>query len=222
VATGGVDHYVQLSCWGRLPTSSPQRADDQDIDETRPPYPNLRRCLDTHTDLVDQLLPTLIAFGSLLVAALTVVVSYLNAGRQAEAATELEHAKWLREKRDMVYGRLLSTLASPEWWQQPMPYEERRKDASEVVNLAMRYASDDVLAEAQVLHGRVKELEGREKFEVWSPRGPENIQATSNLVRSVRAELAGAREAERTWERYAREHGSRTLRRSKPPGRAVT
>lgn len=75
---------------------APQRGD---IGETRPVTDIGRRCFNTHTGVVDQLWPTLIAFGSLLVAGLTVVVSYLNAGRQAQAAAELEHAKWLREKR---------------------------------------------------------------------------------------------------------------------------
>jgi hypothetical protein len=37
---------------------------------------------------------TAIALGSLAVAALTVLVSYLNTRRQAEAASELEYTKW--------------------------------------------------------------------------------------------------------------------------------
>jgi hypothetical protein len=49
-------------------------------------------------------------------AALTVVVSPLNVRRQADAANHLEHAKWLREKRDGLLPISMMTVvaASPD------------------------------------------------------------------------------------------------------------
>jgi hypothetical protein len=148
---------------------------------------------------MNPLWPTLIALGSLAVAALTVIVTYLNAGRQARAAFDLEHAKWLWEKKDKAYGGLLSTLASRDWWNQPMSHEQRRMESAEASDLAVRYASDDVLAQAEILYREAKE---------WSPgqiATPESKDAVPSLIQAIRAELAGKREMERTMDRHIRE-----------------
>jgi hypothetical protein len=153
-----------------------------------------------HTEAVEQLSPTLIALGSLAVAALTVIVTYLNAGRQARAAFELEHRKWLQEKQDGVYGRLLSTLASQEWWDKSISYDKRKKDTDEVATLVVLYASDDVYAQVDILRRQVKPpSEGQ-------PPDPVVLgDAIPKLVRDIRAEHVGRKEMERAVKRADRE-----------------
>jgi hypothetical protein len=86
---------------------------------------------------------TLIALASIALAALTVLVNFLNVRRQAEAAMRAEHVKWLREKRDDLYGRILSALRPDQWSRKNLVSWEELEDLN---NLALRYASDTVLS----------------------------------------------------------------------------
>jgi hypothetical protein len=96
----------------------------------------------------------------------------------------------------MVYGRLLSTLGSWDWWKQPMQDEERRQEAKEIIGLTVRYASDDVLSVANVLYDNVEKSIERAHSNKPSLTPAEQAPARIALVRPVRAELAGQRESE--------------------------
>lgn len=48
-----------------------------------------------------------VALGSLVVAALALVVSFANTRFQAKAALELEHARWIRDRRERTYDPAL-------------------------------------------------------------------------------------------------------------------
>jgi hypothetical protein len=113
---------------------------------------------------------TIIALSSLALAALTVLVSYLNVRLQADAAMELEHVKWLREKRDELYGRILAVLARDNWDPIPGPEDKRWADLDEISRLALRYASDAVLAEMQTLVEYRRSLQGVRKGPLLLPK----------------------------------------------------
>jgi len=143
---------------------------------------------------------TLIALGSLVLAALTVLVSYLNVRLQANAAMQLEHVKWLREKRDELYGRILAVLSPQNWRPFPKPDDGQWAELDEVSELAMRYASDAVLAEMQVVAECLRTGRAAE-----SPLIPAaEALALTNLGRRIREELAGEKEGTKTWRRYER------------------
>ena len=152
---------------------------------------------------------TIIALSSLALAALTVLVSYLNVRRQADAAMELEHAKWLREKRDEVYGRILAVLDHRNWDPIPGPEDKRWTDLDEVGALALRYASDAVLAEMQTLVEYRRSLQGVSEIPSLTAK---EARATTNLGRRIREELAGKREATKTWRRYDKKWRRHDLR----------
>jgi hypothetical protein len=143
---------------------------------------------------------TLIALGSLALAALTVLVSYLNVRVQADAAMQLEHVKWLREKRDELYNRILAVLDGKNWNPVPGPDDSRWAELEEVSRLAVRYASDAVLAETQTLAECLRSA----RLERSPIMPAEEARARTNLVRRIRVELAGEKEAAKTWRRYER------------------
>jgi hypothetical protein len=155
---------------------------------------------------------TIIALSSLALAALTVLVSYLNVRRQADAAMELEHVKWLREKRDEVYGLILAVLDRRNWDPIPGPEDERWTDLDEVGALALRYASDAVLAEMQTLVEYRRSLRSRQGVSEIPVLTAKEARATTNLGRRIREELAGKREATKTWRRYDKKWRRHDLR----------
>jgi hypothetical protein len=149
---------------------------------------------------------TLVALASLALAALTVLVSFWNVRRQAEATMELEHAKWLREKRDRLYGRILAVLDRKKWDPIPAHDDPQWTELEEVTRLALRYASDAVLAATQSLAEELNTLRPQEG-EPARPRSGlllnrKQLQDTVALVRHIREELAGKQEAAKTWRRY--------------------
>jgi hypothetical protein len=148
---------------------------------------------------------TLVALASLALAALTVLVSFWNVRRQAEATMELEHAKWLREKRDRLYGRILAVLEREKWEPLPEHDDPQWTELEQVTRLALRYASDAVLAATQSLAEELNTLRPQEGEPARPRSGILNRKEAAGrvaLVRHIREELAGKQEAAKTWRRY--------------------
>jgi hypothetical protein len=158
---------------------------------------------------------TAIALASLGLAALTVLVSYLNVRRQAEAAQELERAKWLRDKRDDLYGRIVGLFAHRAWQGLQGPDDVRSKierwkderwdELDEVSRLAIQYASDAVLSQTEALADAVTRLwlmDGDTPYVESSRAHHDEHTAWNGLIREIREEFAGHEEAEKTWRRY--------------------
>jgi hypothetical protein len=103
---------------------------------------------------------TLIALASLALAAFTVLVNYLNVRRQAEAAMQAEHVKWLRDKRDDLYGRIISAIEGD--------INKRWYSLNEVVPLTVRYASDAVLdavlSLSEMMYGDLSGVEDAKRY----------------------------------------------------------
>jgi hypothetical protein len=113
-----------------------------------------------------------IAIGSLALAGITVVLSYLNVRYQTNAAFRLEHTEWLRERQDEVDSRIIEMLLEVGEFETPEP-----ENVQAALGGPMRYASDAVLAE-------VEQLQKLPKSALV-----EQLTAKSNLVRHVRDEL---------------------------------
>lgn len=127
-----------------------------------------------------------IALGSLALAALTVLVSYLNVRRQADAARELEHVKWLREKQDELYGRLIDVLTLGRGRRDPSLTtrggpSSRRSCGVHSDMRAMQFSPTHI--RWQKTSGRGL-LEAASRLIRWLGRG---------LLRSIRTELVGER-----------------------------
>ena len=141
---------------------------------------------------------------------------------------ELEHAKWVREKRDELYGRILAVLDQKNWNPLPADDDAQWTELEEVRNLALRYASDAVLAATQSV---VAELRARRPSSARTTREllsmPQpDLKLTmpqAELVRHIREELAGKEEAAKTWRRYRRHsekrHAERYSQTTVPPNR---
>lgn len=135
---------------------------------------------------------TAIALASIGVAGLTVLVTYLNVRRQADAAIALEHTKWLREKQDDLYGELIELFVVQEWAPPFDRDDPRLAKLNSIKQRTLRYASDAVLADAEKL---------------WDEIRPPKPPAFEKLIRAsviygltvhVREELVGKDEAEKT------------------------
>jgi hypothetical protein len=137
---------------------------------------------------------TVIALASLGVAGLTVLVTYLNVRRQADATAALEHAKWLREKQAELYDRLIEVFLEAQWIPRPAPDDPRWAELDAMMRRALQYASGAVLADAQAPADDLK----RERHLPLARK----LLVTMKLVRHIRAELVGEREAQKTWARY--------------------
>lgn len=159
---------------------------------------------------------TWIALASLALAALTVAFNYLNVRRQAEAAMGAEHVKWLRDKRDDLYGRMLSAVDVEIWHSEqglretPEEYDQRvsdrRKELDEVINLALRFASDAVLQDieelAEVLPGSESLTETQLAVPVFFGATALEDRPRASLILHIREEMVGHDEAEKTWRRF--------------------
>jgi hypothetical protein len=162
---------------------------------------------------------TWIALASLALAALTVFFNYLNVRRQAEAAMRAEHVKWLRDKRDDLYGRMIAAVDVEIWHSEkglretPEEYDQRvsdrRKELEEVINLALRFASDAVLQDIEELADVLLDeslSETQQAMETFFGTTLEDGPRAS-LIRHIREEMVGHDEAEKTWRRLGARPG---------------
>jgi hypothetical protein len=100
-----------------------------------------------------------------------------------------------------LYDRLLSTVASNDWWRRPLDHKERARELREILGLSVRYASDEVLALVEHLSYGLDWSTEQQSSDLLLR---ERSDAQAHLVKRIRAELAGRREAKRTLRRYRR------------------
>jgi hypothetical protein len=70
-------------------------------------------------------------------------------------------------------------------------------ELDEVVRTSVRYASDAVLANAQAVADDIKDRTSDSPIQTR-----DRAVAATSLVRNIREELVGKREADKTWRRY--------------------
>jgi hypothetical protein len=131
-----------------------------------------------------------IAFGSLLLAALTVLVTLVNVRRQAEATIKQEHIAWLRDKRDALYRKILET--TDDWATSPPPAEQYKRELVNLRREAALYAPEDVRHGLEDLL-QYSRLRGQDAVENLGPRipTPREAAAVVRLHRNIRLDLAG-------------------------------
>lgn len=155
---------------------------------------------------MDPIASTAIALGSLGLAALTVLVSYLNVRRQSDLAMQAEHVRWLRDKRDQVYGQMLDLLSMHSGLDLPSVSDRWWVEFDEVGRVARRYASDAVLENWDAVSKSyvvvLKQKQGDESIAGERLPLAAELRAVAGLMRQVREELAGHAEAAKTWRRY--------------------
>ena len=138
-----------------------------------------------------------IAIASLGLAGLTVLLTYLNVRRQADASIQIDHVRWLREKRDDVYGQLMDVLRPGSWEEESgvldrspevraVALEAHQAEVDRLMRKLMRYASDPVFKNARVVQ---EELRGHPGALVVPT--PTVTTAIARLLLSIRSELVG-------------------------------
>ena len=139
-----------------------------------------------------------IAVASLGLAGLTVLLTYLNVRRQADAAMQIDHVRWLREKRDDLYAQLIDVLLPSTWEEESEPLQARLAELDRLMLKATRYASDPVFKDVRVLEKELKLYGG----ELDNPT-PTVETAIVGLIASIRSELVGPEDAKKkAWRRH--------------------